>query len=653
MATSICSICCHAQISDRFYAVLPEEIRPADPRQLNEKEIKTLLDSSFALPGNFINELNILAGKLDKIAENSLDTDNKLSLMYTLANYYTGVDDMKSVYYSKKIIQQAGNDYRYLRFTGPVYLKLTSILIYLEQHDSAARYFYDGLAICRQQKDTSLLLDAYLTLSELYIQSGMFEQALSASDSATGYYTSRWVPSRPFQYIGRMRLFREWFNKTKKEAYADSVIAIARKVLSQYRQDSAYWFSDTYFMLGDLYILKKEYQKALAYYDSSLMKVYLEKSRIYKSNQAHFKTWQRDICRVYLGNPRPGLNLLRQLGKNQFGFRSLVQIALAQQAVAAGEWQNAYYYLYESRKNKDSVKGVQTAGITFEASLRFAVHEKQARIAALENRNLLKQKEKARLVNMGVITGLILLLIIMLLSGLYRRAQIKQKMERQLLTAELYKLEASIEDERQLQLEKIALQRKKIAADIHDEISSGLAAFRFYIIDLKNKAREGETVAMLGDLEAEAQALYQQARMFMKNLNTGNPAGSYDVCILARQLAERFSNEKVLIVKNEIDKYGVGLYFTPVMHYEMCLIIKEAIANSVRHGGASQVIISISFEEHVCSFSIGDNGRGFNLAGASAGLGLHSMKNRIAGIGGQVSIHSNKKGTIVAGSFPV
>lgn len=299
------------------------------------------------------------------------------------------------------------------------------------------------------------------------------------------------------------------------------------------------------------------------------------------------------------------------------------------------------------------MKVVESGSLLAEAQQKNAITEKQMQITALENSNLIKEKAQSKLVTGAVITGMVLLLVIVILTALYRNAQTKRYSERQLLTAELYRMEAAMHDERQLQLDNIAAQRKKIAEDMHDEVSSGLAAFRFYIIDLKSKAVQTETIKILDELEQEAHVLYQQARNFMKNLNASKPAAGYNVYDLAEQLSSKFSNERSLVIRNNIDRTGVEQYFTGPMHYELYLVIKETVANSIKHAGASLVDIGIYFKNHTCFFSINDNGKGFNAATVSNGLGLNSITNRIKSINGNIKVYSNNSGTVVEGFFPV
>ena len=70
-------------------------------------------------------------------------------------------------------------------------------------------------------------------------------------------------------------------------------------------------------------------------------------------------------------------------------------------------------------------------------------------------------------------------------------------------------------------------------------------------------------------------------------------------------------------------------------------VLREAIINAMRHGGAKPVRIELREDPDVC-LVITDDGKGFDVeAGAESGrLGLRSMASRIAELGGAVRIDS-------------
>ena len=69
-------------------------------------------------------------------------------------------------------------------------------------------------------------------------------------------------------------------------------------------------------------------------------------------------------------------------------------------------------------------------------------------------------------------------------------------------------------------------------------------------------------------------------------------------------------------------------------------VTQEALANVMRHSGATQVEVSVRWEPEALTLSVTDNGRGFDLAAVEGkGVGLRSMEERLAAVGGALSIY--------------
>ncbi|MDO9533598.1 MAG: ATP-binding protein, partial [Deltaproteobacteria bacterium] len=88
-------------------------------------------------------------------------------------------------------------------------------------------------------------------------------------------------------------------------------------------------------------------------------------------------------------------------------------------------------------------------------------------------------------------------------------------------------------------------------------------------------------------------------------------------------------------------------------------IFQESLTNVVKHARASLVSVNITREEGKVSFTIRDNGRGFNLQQAMSGkvakksLGLTAMNERALMARGSLQISSRKgRGTSIGFFIP-
>ena len=84
--------------------------------------------------------------------------------------------------------------------------------------------------------------------------------------------------------------------------------------------------------------------------------------------------------------------------------------------------------------------------------------------------------------------------------------------------------------------------------------------------------------------------------------------------------------------------------------YFFCL---EAVQNVAKHAGATVAVIDLA-DDGALRFEIRDDGAGFDERAASAGMGLTSMRDRLAAVGGELAIVSAPgRGTRVIGRIPL
>ena len=67
-------------------------------------------------------------------------------------------------------------------------------------------------------------------------------------------------------------------------------------------------------------------------------------------------------------------------------------------------------------------------------------------------------------------------------------------------------------------------------------------------------------------------------------------------------------------------------------------VVQEALANAVRHAGATRVLLKVEAQGAGVAVSVSDDGRGFDAAAGGGGLGLASMRRRAALLGATLSV---------------
>jgi signal transduction histidine kinase len=106
-------------------------------------------------------------------------------------------------------------------------------------------------------------------------------------------------------------------------------------------------------------------------------------------------------------------------------------------------------------------------------------------------------------------------------------------------------------------------------------------------------------------------------------------------------------------VKVQVTARGVGRYSqdTEAAVYFCCL---EAVQNVAKYSGATRCLIRLVEEDGRLTFSVEDDGTGFDPDATPRGSGLTNMADRMAVLGGEIEVRSRPgEGTIVTGRVPV
>ena len=80
----------------------------------------------------------------------------------------------------------------------------------------------------------------------------------------------------------------------------------------------------------------------------------------------------------------------------------------------------------------------------------------------------------------------------------------------------------------------------------------------------------------------------------------------------------------------------------------------EALNNVAKYADASAARVHLAQTDGHVSFEVSDDGRGFDPSTNAYGTGLQGMADRLAALGGTLTVRSSPgAGTVVAGALPV
>jgi len=194
--------------------------------------------------------------------------------------------------------------------------------------------------------------------------------------------------------------------------------------------------------------------------------------------------------------------------------------------------------------------------------------------------------------------------------------------------------------------------RQRIARDLHDEIGSSLGSIALITQDIL--AGNGDEAQAHNDL-TEIKHIADETVSAMRDITRliqSDRYGSDDLATLLRETAARLLRATPYDLTIEAAKAAGKL---PVdRQRDLILMFKEALHNIIRHAAATAVEIRLVQSNGQLSVTLHDNGRGFDPAAATEGMGLTNLQRRAAKHGGSVRIDSAPaQGTTLTITLPV
>ena len=206
--------------------------------------------------------------------------------------------------------------------------------------------------------------------------------------------------------------------------------------------------------------------------------------------------------------------------------------------------------------------------------------------------------------------------------------------------------------QRRARLLEMEALRQRIAQDLHDEIGSSLGSIALITQDIL--ANGGDTAQTRDDL-TEIKHIADETVSAMRDITRliqSNRYGSDDLASLLRETATRVLRTLPHTLTPEPALPAGRL---PVdRQRDLILMFKEALHNIMRHAAATAVDIRLTQSNTQLSVILRDNGRGFDPAAATDGMGLTNLQRRAAKHGGSVRIDTAPaQGTTLTITLPV
>jgi two-component system, NarL family, sensor kinase len=211
---------------------------------------------------------------------------------------------------------------------------------------------------------------------------------------------------------------------------------------------------------------------------------------------------------------------------------------------------------------------------------------------------------------------------------------------------ELYRQSANAE------ITALEKDRSRIAADLHDDLAPKLSALKMKInsFDLQQSDDEHQLSSCNNIIDELSTKLREISFDLM-------PATLPEKGVLIA-IQEFIGNiNKGSCLKVRLNVAVPDLHFGDEKSVHFYRIVQELVQNTLKHAGASLLLIDIRQEKNKVVLVTSDNGVGFDHNEAIAdkiGIGLGSLMNRVALLGAELNLETCKgKGTVYKIEIPL
>jgi signal transduction histidine kinase len=195
--------------------------------------------------------------------------------------------------------------------------------------------------------------------------------------------------------------------------------------------------------------------------------------------------------------------------------------------------------------------------------------------------------------------------------------------------------------------------RVDVARDLHDSIVQFLAGVGFQLEALnRSPAATGALGKSLAELKDTVMAEQRHLRAFVRGLRTGKPVSlrdlARDCASLCQLLARQWNIECDFAGKSGSGRVSVRTQLD-IQH-----LVREAVANAVRHGDAKKVTVSMRRDGDQLHLAVADDGRGFALSAAGGQpTPPRSLRARVRDARGDLEVRSKPGDTIILIRLPM
>lgn len=630
--------------------------KEAGPELLNRKwivstQVAFMLDDM----GNYEGAIAVLRDAINYYAQKGDSLQMGLAYHNMAYSYYNlGKTQEALQYYTREISVLGTHDSAQL---ARAYNQLGNIWADdLQDHQKALSYYQQSLALKLPLNDPASIASAYNNLGITYKDLGQLDKAIEQYNLAFEYGKKTGVATQQFNPLINMS------NIYKRQERYPEALENLQKALLMVDKVSVRQQHILYESLAIVNLELEKYDEAEVYARKAidlvkdandhinLASAYLQLAKAYEGKKDYERAYQQFVLHkahtdsLYVGDRKKALAEVmvkfeaaqkdKQLAEAKGEIERKEQqrqLALAEQTLQEERHDAA---MKESRLNEERA-------INQRREIELRSQQEQLKAAQLLNQqqqDLLQSKDRLR--NRTII--LLLAILVALVTGglfFFQRKRRLAAAKQSALELELAKTAA---------INRLQEERLRISRELHDNIGSHLT--------LINATVESMPCVNVDDITPQVAVVKNSLVMSMRELRrtvwlmNRDSVSVDELAVRLRDYLRPVINQQLRI---QVETSGnTEMEMSDLTTTHLFRIIQEAVNNAIKYAKCSLVQIRIDVDQHSqVTFSITDNGIGFNAADAHDGNGLKNMKHRMNELKGTLELKSQPGETVVWGSF--
>lgn len=572
--------------------------------------------------------------------------------------------------------------------TGSVYCDISYANLYKGAPDSAKFYAKKAITVASIEKDSAAIRGGYSLLGIISRRENDYPKALGYYLKTLDLYKQQNNWKRVVtSWCNIAVLYTDWNKPDKAITFAEKAISVAQE-----HQLPNKILANPFLIMGKPLCETQQYKKAIASYLKALPYLetaYLKRSCLMGLTTAYYEENMRDSSRYYLlkleelftqsqATATDSYYLLKgKMAMRDLKYNDAIRyyekvINLQKQKVGTLErknidcysnlslayekgpkdYKNALYYRNQAFTLQDSIYNKENSNLIADYYARFKTQEKEIEIS-----KLYAEQKEGYFKSIIYFSGCVIIIILLISAVLYNRTlRLKKEKEVAIIGKQMEQKETEYKtllNESKLRhtkkyIEGIETARKRLAAELHDDVCNSLLALEMKVSSLTQEMslEAAEQIKTLATIRNHARNISHQLMP---------PVFQYATIdeILDEHLKQLALSSGIQI--EYISTLGIDWNTIPSnICFEYYRVTQEAVTNAIKHALAKKITINLQFEYDQLSISIKDDGKGFDTQKKKRGIGLHTIVQRIESIKGVLNLTSEiGKGTEIKVSIHI